>query len=105
MLYQKAPGKAVQIGLHCRPSSSRRQPHPMKTPTPRGDPRNPPRPRATPGRQGYCRRVTVAKAELQRKAAISDACRRAADTMKRRREERGEDYYRKPAAGDGAASD
>ena len=22
MLYQKAPGKAVQIGLHCRPSSS-----------------------------------------------------------------------------------
>ena len=47
----------------------------------------------------------LAEAELQRKAAISDARRRAADTMKRRREERGEDYYRKPAAGDGAASD
>ena len=31
--------------------------------------------------------------------------RRAADTMKRRREEQGEDYYRKPASGDGAASD
>ena len=53
--------------------------------------------------RGQPRRVTVAEAELQRKAAISDARRRAADTMKRRREERGEDYYRKPAAGDGAA--
>ena len=50
MLYQKAAGKAVQIrvGLHCRPSLSRHQPHPMKTPTPLGDPRNPPRHRATP---------------------------------------------------------
>ena len=55
--------------------------------------------------RGQPRRVTVAEAGLQRKDAISDACRRAADTMKRRREERGEDYYRKPAAGDGAASD
>ena len=53
--------------------------------------------------RGQPRRVTVAEAELQRKAAISDARRRAADTMKRRQEERGEDYYRKPAAGDGAA--
>ena len=61
--------------------------------------------------RGQPRRVTVAKAQLQRKAAISDARnlsrKRAADTMKRRREERGEYYYRKPAqdAGDGAASD
>ena len=54
--------------------------------------------------RGQPRWVTVAEAELQ-KEAISDARRRAADTMKRRREERGEDYYRKPAAGDGAASD
>ena len=35
--------------------------------------------------RGQPRRVTVAEAELQRKAAISDARRRAADTMKRRR--------------------
>ena len=55
--------------------------------------------------RGQPRRVTVAEAELQQKEAISDARRRAADTMKRRREERGEDYYRKQAAGDGAASD
>ena len=53
--------------------------------------------------RGQPRRVTVAEAELQRKAAISDARRRAAGTMMRHREERGEDYYRKPAAGDGAA--
>ena len=38
--------------------------------------------------RGQPRLVTVAKAQLQRKAAISDARRRAADTMKRRREER-----------------
>ena len=55
--------------------------------------------------RGQPRRVAVAKAELQRKAAISDASRRAADTMKCRQEERGEVYYRKTAAGDGAASD
>ena len=55
--------------------------------------------------RGQPRRVTVAKAELQRKAAIFDACRRAADTMKCSLEERGEDYYRKLASGDGAASD
>ena len=54
--------------------------------------------------RGQPRLVTVAEAELQRKAAIFDARRRAADTMKRRREERGEDYYRKPATGYGAAS-
>ena len=34
--------------------------------------------------QGTATPVTVAEAELQRKAAISDALRRAADTMKRR---------------------
>ena len=53
------------------------------------------------------RRVTVAEEELHRKEAISDARKWAADTMKRRREERGEYYYRKPAqdAGYGAASD
>ena len=58
---------------------------------------------ATPG---YCRR-RLAEAELQRKAAISDARKRAADTIKRCREERGEDYKWKLAqdAGDGAASD
>ena len=55
--------------------------------------------------RGQPRRVTVAEAELQQKMAVSDARSRAADTMKRRREERGEDYYRKPDAGDGAASD
>ena len=57
--------------------------------------------------RGQPRRVTVAEAELQRKAAISDARKRAAGTMKRRREERGEYYYRKPAqdVGDEAASD
>ena len=55
--------------------------------------------------RGQPRRITVAEAELQRKAAISDARRRAADFMERRRDERGEDYYRQPAAGDGAASD
>ena len=55
--------------------------------------------------RGQPRRVTVAEAELQRKAVISDARRRAADTMKRCGEEQGEDYYRKPAASDGAASD
>ena len=44
---------------------------------------------------GKPRRVNVAEAELQRKAAISDARKRAADTMKLRREERGEYYYRK----------
>ena len=32
--------------------------------------------------RGQPRLVTVAEAELQRKAAISDACRRAADTVK-----------------------
>ena len=37
--------------------------------------------------RGQPRLVTVAKAELQREAAISDARRRAADTMKPRREE------------------
>ena len=52
--------------------------------------------------RGPPRRVTVAEAELQRKATIPDTRKRAADTMKRRREP-GEDYYRKPAqdAGDG----
>ena len=57
--------------------------------------------------RGQPRLVTVAEAELQRKAAISDACRRAADTMKRHREKRGEDYYRKLAkdAGGGVVSD
>ena len=55
--------------------------------------------------RGQPRRVTVTEAELQRKAAISDARRRAADTMKRRWEARGEDYYQKPSAVDGAASD
>ena len=57
--------------------------------------------------RGQPRRVTVAEAELLRKAAISDARKRAADTMKCRREEQRADYYRKPAqdTGDGAASD
>ena len=57
--------------------------------------------------RGQPRRVTVVEAELQRKAAISDARKRAADTMKRHREKRGEDYYRKLAkdAGGGAVSD
>ena len=45
MLYQKAAGKAVQIELHCRPSSSASS---HETRTPRGAPRHPPRPRATP---------------------------------------------------------
>ena len=39
--------------------------------------------------QGSATLVTVAEAELQRKATISDARKRAADTMKRRREGRG----------------
>ena len=52
--------------------------------------------------RGQPRRVTVAEAA---EGGLSDASRRAADTMKHRREERGEDYYRKLAAGDGAASD
>ena len=48
MLYQKAAGKAVQFGLHCRPSSSASSDEEsLKTATPRGDPRHPPRPRAT----------------------------------------------------------
>ena len=53
------------------------------------------------------RRVTVVEAELQRKAAISDARTRAADTLESRRDERGEDYYRQRAqdASDGYASD
>ena len=57
--------------------------------------------------RGQPRRVIVAEAELQRKVAISDARKRAADTLKRRKEERGEDYYRKQAqdAGKEAASD
>ena len=57
--------------------------------------------------RGQPRCVTVAEAELQRKAAISDARKRAADTIKRCREERGEDYKWKLAqdAGDGTASD
>ena len=55
--------------------------------------------------RGQPRQVTVAEAELQQKAANSDARRRAANTMKRRLEKQGEDYYRKLAAGDGAASD
>ena len=37
--------------------------------------------------------------------SLSDARRRAADTIKLRLEERGEEYYRKSAAGDGAAQD
>ena len=50
--------------------------------------------------------VTVAKAELQRKAGISDARTRAADTLKRRKDRRGEDYYRQQAqdASDGSAT-
>ena len=59
--------------------------------------------------RGQPRRVTVAEAELQGKAAISDACTRAADTLKRRRDEQGDAgvYYRKQAedASDGYASD
>ena len=43
--------------------------------------------------RGQPRWVTVAEAELQRKAAISDARRRPADTMKRRQEKQGEDHY------------
>ena len=59
-----------------------------------------------PHGRGQPRRVTVAEAELQGKAAISDACTRAADTLKRRRDERGEDYHRQHAqdASDGSAS-
>ena len=34
--------------------------------------------------------LSPGEAQLQRKAAISDACTRAADTLKRRRDERGE---------------
>ena len=49
-------------------------------------------------------RVTVTEAELQR---ISDARTRAADTLKRRRDEQGEDYYRQRGqdARDGSSSD
>ena len=39
---------------------------------------------------GQPRPVTVAKAELQRKAAISDARTRASETLKCRRDERGQ---------------
>jgi len=42
--------------------------------------------------RGQRRRVTVAEAELQRKAHITNA-KRAAATLKRRREERGADHY------------
>ena len=45
----------------------------------------------------WLHRVPVAEAELQQKAAISDARTRAADTLKRRRDERGEDYNRQRA--------
>ena len=57
--------------------------------------------------KGQPRRVTIAEAEQQQKAAISDARTRAADTLKRRSDERGEDYYRQRAqdASDGYASD
>ena len=51
MLYQKAAGKAVQIGLHI--ACPRRRPRPMKTRTPRGAPLHPPRPRATPPPHRY----------------------------------------------------
>ena len=37
--------------------------------------------------RGQSRRVTVAEAELQRKVAIPDARTRAADTLKRSRDE------------------
>ena len=58
------------------------------------------------GRGQPCR-VTVAENELQRKAAISDAGTRAADTLNRRRDEPGEDYYKQRAqdSSDGSASD
>ena len=64
--------------------------------------------------RGQPRRIIVAEAELQRKVAISDASRRAADTMKRRRDSRpgrieGKISRLLPktgrAAGDGPASD
>ena len=58
------------------------------------------------GRGQPCR-VTVAEAKLQRKAATSDACTRAAETLKRHREERGADYYystKSQEEGDGSAS-
>ena len=49
MLYQKAAGKAVQIGLHCRPSSSASSSEDSDAAvTPRGAPRHPSRPWATP---------------------------------------------------------
>ena len=38
-------------------------------------------------------RVTVAEAELQQTAAISNARTKAAETLKRRRDEQGKDYY------------
>ena len=43
--------------------------------------------------RGQPRRVTVAEAELQRKAHVTNARKRAAATLKRRREERGADHY------------
>ena len=45
--------------------------------------------------RGQALRFTVAEAELQRKAATSDARTRAAETLKRCRNERGADYYSK----------
>jgi hypothetical protein len=43
--------------------------------------------------QPLARRVTVAEAELQRKAHVTNARKRAAATLKCRREERGADHY------------
>ena len=42
---------------------------------------------------GQPRRVTVAEAEQQRKASVANASERAAEALKRRREEQGADYY------------
>ena len=48
--------------------------------------------------RGQPRLVAVAEAELQRKAAISDACTRAAETLKRHGDERGVDYCSRRSA-------
>ena len=42
--------------------------------------------------RGQPRRVAVAEPEQHSKASVANARKRAAETMKRRREERGEDY-------------
>ena len=49
MLHQKAAGKAVQIGLHCLPSSSASSSEDSDAAvTPRDAPQHPPRPLVTP---------------------------------------------------------